>query len=839
MPDTTMNTVSAQPTLPIDAVSPDVCAALAQGTNVVLIAPPGAGKTTRLPLDLLQQDWLDNGKIILVQPRRLAALGAARRMAFHLAQRVGEVIGHRVRFDTKVSGATKLEAVTDGVFARMIVSDPELTGIALVIFDEVHERALAADLGLAFALEVQAALRPDLRLMAMSATVDGARFEQLLGQNASVTRIDSDGAQHPVETHHHPSTQLSFDACAAAALDALQTFEGDGLIFLPGQREIESAAQALRDSLGDQVAVHTLYGAVSRTAQDAALSPDPQGRRKLVVASSIAETSLTIPGVRFVVDSGLARRPIYDPVRGLTRLETKAASRASIDQRRGRAGREAPGHCVRLWRKEEEGGRPQQDRPEMLDADLASMRLELAVWGSLTPDGLPFLNRPPQSAWNEAGVLLTRLGALDERGAVTLLGKAMAARPTHPRLAAMLEQASSKERSDAAWAAVLTGELNEKGPLHAAQRLTHALADKRQASQLRMVHKRLSGSGHPDEPPNGLALIPHLLHAFPDRVAARQRDDGRLTTYKLAQGMQAALDSHEQLASEPFILVLDLGGSRQGAAKRNQKGTARNSNAIPAIRLALPLDEASLLDQLSDRIVVEDVEQFDVRDWSLRVRRQTRLDALVLQEEKRPRPSKDALIAPIFEHLQKAGLETLAKGDRKAEAMLARHLAFHSEQGSAEQVLLNRADLWLPTLIAAASLPPPFSGGALHRALYGVLDWNEQQAFDRQWPKSVDLGQGRQATIEYDHPAGPAISVRPQWLYGRDTQPTFGAEKQPVLIEFLSPAQRPIALTADLASFWRAGWADVRKDMRAHYPKHDWPLEPWKAIWKDPRRGER
>lgn len=823
MPDATMITPSATPSLPIDAVSPDVCAALAQGTNLVLIAPPGAGKTTRLPLDVLRENWLADGKIILVQPRRLAALGAARRMASHLGQKVGEVIGHRVRFDTKVSSATKLEAVTDGVFARMILSDPELSGIALVIFDEVHERALAADLGLAFALEAQAALRSDLRIMAMSATVDGAKFEQLLGQNAPVIRIDSDGAQHGVETHHRPTTLPPVDAVVGAALEALGNFAGDGLIFLPGQREIEAAAHALRDDLGEQIAVHTLYGAVSRSAQDAALSPDPQGRRKLVVASSIAETSLTIPGVRFVVDSGLARRPIYDPVRGLTRLETKAASRASIDQRRGRAGREAPGHCVRLWRKEEEGGRPPQDRPEMLDADLASLRLELAVWGTLTRNGLPFLDAPPQNAWDEAGALLTRLGALDERGAATVLGKAMASRPTHPRLAAMLEQATPDERSDAAWAAVLAGELNQKGPLHGAQRLTHALADKRQASQLRMVHKRLCDKA--GDPPSAQALIGHLLHAYPDRVAARQRDDGRLTTYKLAQGMQAALDSHEALAGEPFLLVLDLGGSRKGAA--------RNSNAIPAIRLALPLDEASLFDQLSDRITTDDVEQFDPKDWSLRVRRQTRLDALVLREEKRPRPASDALIAPVLAHLQSAGLGVLAKGDSKAEAMLARHLAFH---GGSSETLLARADQWVPALLETAKPPPPFSAGQLHQVFYSALDWNEQQAFDRQWPKSVELGQGRQATIEYDHPAGPAISVRPQWLYGRDTQPTFGAHKQPVLIEFLSPAQRPIALTADLASFWRGGWADVRKDMRARYPRHDWPEEPWKAAWKDPRR---
>lgn len=814
-----MPTIFAHPALPIDAVSADVCAALADGTNVVLIAPPGAGKTTRLPLDLLSEGWLADDKIILVQPRRLAALGAARRMASHLGQKVGEVIGHRVRFDTKVSAATRLEAVTDGVFARMILSDPELNGVALVIFDEVHERALAADLGLAFALEAQAALRPDLRIMAMSATVDGARFETLLGQNAPVKRIDSDGAQHIVETHHRPSMQPSVEACVAVTLEALQQYEGDGLIFLPGQREIEAAARALRDSIGDQVAVHTLYGAVSRTTQDAALAPDPQGRRKLVVASSIAETSLTIPGVRFVVDSGLARRPIYDPVRGLTRLETKAASRASIDQRRGRAGREAPGHCVRIWRKEEEGGRPAQDRPEMLDADLASLRLELAVWGTLTRDGLPFLDPPPQNAWGEAGALLTRLGALDVRGAATALGNAMAVRPTHPRLAAMLEQASRQEKSDAAWAAVLAGELNQRGPLHGEHRLTHALADKRQAGQLRMVHKRLAG--RTDDPPSTQTLIRHLLHAFPDRVAARQRDDGRLTTYKLAQGMQAALDSHESLASEPYLLVLDVGGSRKGAA--------RGSIAIPSIQLALPLDEADLFDQLSHRIVVEDVEQFDRKDWSLRVRRQTCLDALVLKEEKRPRPPKDALIAPVLQHLQKVGLEAVAKGDSKAEAILARHMAFYEAQGGTRETLLDRAEHWLPALLQNASPPPPFSAGALNKAFHDALDWNEQQAFARQWPKSLELGQGRQASINYDHPAGPTISVRPQWLYGRDMQPTFGADQQALLIEFLSPAQRPIALTADLPGFWRGGWADVRKDMRARYPKHDWPQEPWKA----------
>lgn len=817
-----MKPVPSDPVLPIDAVSADVCSALEEGSNVVLIAPPGAGKTTRLPLDLLAQDWL-KGNIVLVQPRRLAALGAARRMASHLGEKVGDTVGHRVRFDTKIGKATRLEAVTDGVFARMIASDPELAGIDMVIFDEVHERALAADLGLAFTLEAQAVLRPDLRIMAMSATVDGARFQALLGQNGQVAVIESDGAAHPVETRHIPSRQSPVDACVPAALDALRDFEGDGLIFLPGQREIEFVAQNLREHVGGTVAVHTLYGAISRTAQDVALSPDPGGRRKLVVASSIAETSLTIPGVRFVVDSGLARRPIYDPVRGLTRLETRAASRASIDQRRGRAGREAPGHCIRLWRKEEEGGRPEQDRPEILDADLSSLRLEMAVWGTLTPDGLPFLNAPPQTAWDEAGTLLQRLGALDERGAATEQGRSMARQPTHPRVAAMMDRAATHHKSDAAWAAVLAAELSERGPINGFQRLTHALSDKRQAGQLRMVHRRLCGSGtNLDEAPSAPTLSRLLVHAYPDRVAARQRDDGRQVTYKLAQGMQAVLDSHEPLAAEPLLLVLDLGG--------HAKTSNRSKASVPTIRLALPLDEATLFEELSERISVEDVEQFDSKDWSIRARRQTRLDALVLRDEKRPRPSRDAIVAQAIRHVSNTGLDVLSKGDSKSEAVLMRHLAFHRSSSQSEFVLLDRIDRWLPTLLQSVDPPPPFVANALNKAFYQALDWNEQQAFDRQWPRSVSLSQDRQAVIQYDHPAGPTISVRPQWLYGSDAQPTFGVDKKPVLIELLSPAQRPIALTGDLPGFWREGWVDVRKDMRARYPKHDWPQEPWKAT---------
>lgn len=810
----------ASPTLPIDASVPAVRHALADGYHVVLIAPPGAGKSTRLPLALLDEPWLADQNIILVVPRRLAALGAARRMAEELVEPVGQRVGHRVRFDTKISGPTRLEVVTDGVFTRMIADDPELSGIGLVMFDEVHERALAADLGLAFALESQSALRADLRLMAMSATVDGARFQALFDDHGTSALITSDGAMFPVTTHHEPTSLSAVEGASEAAIKALKRFEGDGLIFLPGQREIEAACGALREALGDRVAVHALYGAVSRTAQDAALKPNPDGRRKLVVASAIAETSLTIPGVRFVVDCGLARRPTYDPVRGITRLETRAASRASIDQRRGRAGRLAPGDCIRLWRREEEGGRPAQDRPEILDGDLSALRLDMALWGARSRDDLPFLDAPPQRAWDEAGRLLKSLGALDATGGPTPLGARMARRPTHPRLAAMLEQTKPGEESDAAWAAVLAGELSDRGPLDGPQRLRSAFQDRRTGKQLKTLHGRFLGKAKPRAAPDEATLARHLLRAYPDRLAKREKDDGQRATYKLAQGMQATLETHHPLATAPFLLVIDLGGGRK-------TGTAR----VPEVRLALPITEDVVRDQRAEQIVLADVAVFDPATWAVRVRQETRLGGIMLSSETQPRRVGLDALPDIAKHLRSKGLGSLAGRDKAALALLARHQAFHVARGE-PNALLDRLETWLPALMSETSAPP-FSTDMLQKALGTALDWDERQAFDKQWPSSVLLRDDQRARIHYDHPAGPAISVRPKALYGLDIHPTFGVDRQPILIELLSPAQRPIALTADLPAFWRAGWKDVRKDMRARYPKHDWPEEPWKGASKN------
>ncbi len=811
--------------LPIDACVGPVRTTFEGGANLVLIAPPGAGKSTRLPLALLDDAWLDGAKIILVVPRRLAALGAARRMADERSEDVGQTIGHRVRFHTKVSAATRLEVVTAGVFTRMIAHDPELGDVRLVLFDEVHERALAADFGMALALEAQGALRPDLRIAAMSATVDGQAFETVLGQYLPVKTIASDGAMFPVATHHEPVSAVTPQTVADAAHQALDRFDGDGLIFLPGQREIEDAATRLRQALGHSVAVHVLYGAVSRKAQAVALAPDAEGRRKLIVASAIAETSLTIPGVRFVIDSGLARRPIYDPARGITRLETKAASRASIDQRRGRAGRTAPGDCMRLWRKEEEGGRPAQDRPEILDADLASLRLEMAVWGSLERQSLPFLDPPPQRAWDEAGRLLQSLGAIDGEGRATALGKTMAARPTHPRLAAMLERARLSEKSDAAWAAVVAGELPERGPLDASERLKQALATPHLAKPLKALQGRFLGAEKCAAPPDAATLAKHLLRAYPDRVAKCQKDDGARATYKLAQGMQAVVEAHLPLAQHDLLIVLDVGGGRKS-------GLGASAARVPDMRLALPVDEAVVRDALGHLISTVEAVQFDKDKWSEKVRRQSKLGQMVLSEKAQPRRAGLEALASIIDHVQKRGLDGLPLAEKKAKAVLSRHLAFHEARGAPE-TLLDRLEQWLPTLLEAAP-QPPFSAETLQNALRTALVWDEAQAFDQQWPKSVLLRGEQRARMLYDHPAGPAISVRPRDLYGLDAHPTFGPDKQPVLIELLSPAQRPIALTADLPAFWRAGWVDVRKDMRARYPKHDWPEEPWKG----PTRGK-
>ena len=828
--------LAADPDLPIHAVLDEVASHLARGSNLVIIAPPGAGKTTGLPLHLLDADWLAGRRIVLVEPRRLAAIGAARRMASLLGETVGQTVGHRVRLDTRVSRQTRLDVVTDGVFTRMIQNDPELSGVGLVLFDEVHERALAADLGLAFALEAQAALRPDLRLAAMSATVEGRVFQELMGQGVPCTVIESEGRAFPVETHYEPGGRPAMEdgveASTEAALSALGRFEGDGLVFLPGQREIEDAARLVRRRLdersqGHRVVVHTLYGAVSREAQDAALAPDDDGRRKLVIASAIAETSLTIPGVRFVVDCGLARRPLYDPVRGLTRLETRPASRASIAQRRGRAGRTAPGHCIRLWRREEEGGRPAQDRPEILDADLAATRLAMAAWGARTRDALPFPDPPPKNAWDEAGRLLADLGALAGDGGLTELGRAMAASPAnHPRLAAMMQQPGADDRaSDLAWAAILAGELGERGAIEADRRLAEALADRRQARILRALHRRLMPPG-PDramEPPSAHAMARLLLPAFPDRIAMRQRDDGQTAIYKLAQGVQARLAAHHPLAQERFLIVLDLGGG----------GRAGRGARLPDIRLALAIGRAALDEGLGERMETGTVTTFDPVTWSLQARDVTRLGALALSETGLPRPPVDERRAAIAQHVTAAGLDGLTGGDAGAGAVLARHRAFHRAQGRPE-ALMERIDVWLPAL-ADKDGRPPFSAGTLDRALRLALDWSETQAFDRLYPKVLRLPFGREAAIRYDHPAGPTVSVRAQWLYGLDGHPMLEGDGTPLRLELLSPAQRPIATTSDLPGFWRGGWADVRKDMRARYPKHDWPQEPWK---QEPRKQE-
>ena len=562
--------------LPIDAVLPSLLAALATGPRAVLVASPGAGKTTRVPLALLDAAWRGDGKIIVLEPRRLAARAAAHFMAKTLGEDVGQTVGYRVRMDSKVGKSTRIEVVTEGVFTRMLVDDPELQGVAAVLFDEFHERSLDADLGLALALDA-AALRPDLRLLVMSATIDGARVARLLGD---VPVIESEGRAFPVETRYLPPDPLQRleDQVAAAVLAALRSDDGSVLVFLPGQAEIARTAERLQNRVPADVDIAPLYGQLTAAEQDRAIAPAPPGRRKIVLATSIAETSLTIEGIRIVIDSGFRRVPAYDPATGLSTLETRRVSRAGADQRRGRAGRTAPGICYRLWNEGQTGALAPFDAPEILAADLSGLVLDLANWGVTDPSALAFLDPPPKPAWAEAVALLTQLDALDAVGHITAEGRALVKLPLHPRLAHMIHRAE-----DPGTAAELAVLLTERGLGGDDTDLTHRLsrfrADRsRRANDARTLARRWGGA-----PGDDLDLGRNLARAFPDRVAQQSGARGR---FRLANGRAAALDPADALAATPFLVVTDI------------TGAAANGK----IRAAVPLGRDDIEDLFAGRI---------------------------------------------------------------------------------------------------------------------------------------------------------------------------------------------------------------------------------------------
>ena len=799
--------------LPVEEVLPQLVAALEARGEAVLVAPPGAGKTTRVAPALLDADWIKGGKIILLSPRRIAARAAAARMAFERGEPVGATIGYRVRLDSKISRDTRIEVVTEGVFTRMILDDPELRGVAAVLFDEFHERSLEGDLGLALARDAQSALRPDLRIVVMSATLDAARVAALLG-DAPV--IVSEGRMFPVRHVYRPRDARARleEEVAAATRAALAADAGSALVFLPGVREIERTAEQLRATVRDpNVDIRPLYGAMSPGDQDAAISPAPAGRRKIVLATSIAETSLTIEGVRIVVDSGLARRPRFEPVMGLTRLETVRASQAAITQRAGRAGRLEPGVAWRLWSEGETRALPQFDRPEIMDADLSGLALDLAAWGVSDPATLAWLDPPPAPAWNEATALLKRIGALDADGRLTAHGEAVAKLPLPARLAHMVITAARD--GEALLAARIAMVLTEQGlggrsadlrdRLHrfASERGQRADGARGLADRIARLASGARGAANEDHAGRILAI------AYPDRVA-KVRQGG----FSLVNGRAAALEETSPLLKVQYAVIADMAG----AAGRAQ------------VILGAPIEFADIEAMFGDQIETRASATIDPASGALRGRKVRRLGKLVLSEAPLERLSGAELAQALLDVVAESGLG-LVDWDDTARQTRGRVRFMRGLEGEAwpdwsDEALLESLNDWLaPALNGVSSLKDV----DVSRALLHSLDYDQRRRLDAEAPAKFETPAGSSLSIEYESDGGPALDVRLQEMFGEAKHPMIANGRVPLSLRLLSPAHRPVQTTKDLPGFWRGSYAAVRSEMRGRYPKHPWPDDPLSA----------
>ncbi len=800
--------------LPIHAVLEPLKAALATHPAVVLAAPPGAGKTTVVPLALLDEPWLAGAKLLVLEPRRLAARAAAQRMASMLGQVAGDAVGYRTRLQSRIGPNTRIEVITEGVFTRMILDDPGLEGVGAVLFDEFHERSLDADLGLALARESQSLLRPDLRLLVMSATLDIAGVSRLLavegGEDAPV--IEAQGRMFPVETRYlgrNPAERFE-DAMARACRQALAEDIGSILAFLPGQGEIHRTSQRLREHLRDPtIDVVALYGALDKDEQDRALQPSPPGRRKIVLATSVAETSLTIEGVRVVIDGGLSRVPRFEPASGLTRLATVRVSRSSAEQRRGRAGRTEPGVCYRLWDDAATRGLVPHQRPEILEADLTGLALDLARWGARSAEGLALLDPPPAGAMAEARNVLTRLGALDASGALTPHGRRLTRIPLSPRLAHLVATAS--DLGDAATGARLAAVLSEPGlggnDIDVRDRLRALDRDRspraRDALKLADRWARAAGGGQGDEVDPGRLLA----GAFPERVARARGKPGEVL---LATGRGAFLDPTHVLAREPWLAVAEVGG-----------GDARDR-----IRLAAPLDPAAL----EDRMTVEDRL---TREPSGRmvVRRRRRLGAIVVDERVMGPADRAAITAALRAEVEVDGLAGLRWGERSS-ALRARLVYLRTLDDGWPDVtdagLAAAREAWLWPLLDAAQSLAAIEDTALEQGLRNLVSWDRQRAIDDLAPPRLTTPLGS-AAIDYAAEGGPRVEIRVQELFGVTRHPSVGGGRTPLTLALLSPARRPVQVTKDLPGFWAGSWSAVRAEMRGRYPRHPWPEDPANA----------
>ena len=805
--------------LPIDAALPDLRAALAARPNAVLVAPPGAGKTTRVPLALLDEPWLAGRRIVLLEPRRLAARAAADRMAATLGERVGETVGLRVRMTTRVGPRTRIEVVTEGVFTRQILDDPELDGVGGVVFDEFHERSLDADLGLALALDAQAGLREDLRILVMSATLDGARVSELLG-DAPVLR--SEGRAFPVETRYlgrDPVRRIDEQVSDAIAR-ALRAEPGSVLAFLPGAGEIRRVQTRLGERISNEtVDVVPLHGTLDRAEQDAAIRPAAPGRRKVVLATSVAETSLTIEGVRVVVDCGLARVPVYEPGIGITHLKTVRVSRAAADQRRGRAGRTAAGVCYRLWEEAATGSLEPFGRPEILAADLSGLVLDLAEWGVADPAALAFLDPPPRPALAEARARLTELGALDPDGRLTETGKRLRDLPLPPRLARMV--LSGADAGRAGEAAELAALLVERGlggdAVDLADRLDRFRTDRsRRAADMRRLAEGWAGrAGAVSSSPRGSAGIGALVAlAYPDRIARARGQPGE---YVMANGRGAAIEPHLALARESFLAVAEITG---GAA---------SARIVAACAMTPEEIEAAVGDRIESRTEVA----FDPASATLRARASRRLGAVTLGEHPFPVPADAETAAVLARGLVALGLDRLPGSDGTAQwrdrVGFLRSIAGEPWPDLSDATLAATAADWLgPHLVGRRGLAD-VAPSDLRNALDALLPWELQRRLDAEAPSHFRAPTGSEVRIDYAAAGGPAVDIRVQELFGLRSHPAVGGGRIPLVLRLLSPAHRPIQVTRDLPAFWRSSWKDVRSDMRGRYPRHPWPEDPAEA----------
>ena len=814
--------------LPVATAIPALARALGAHGVAVLQAPPGAGKTTLVPPALLGEEWLDGRRILMLEPRRLAARAAARHMARMRGEEVGGTIGYRVRHDTRVGPRTRIEVVTEGVLTRMLQEDPGLESAGLVIFDEFHERSIHADLGLALTLQSREVLRPDLRILVMSATLDGARVASLLGGAPIIT---SEGRAHPVRIRYlgrAEALRIEGSVVAAARMALMET-EGDVLVFLPGAGEIRRIAEQLESGLPRDVRVAQLHGSLPPAEQDRALEPAGSGERKVVLATSIAQTSLTIEGVRVVIDAGLSRVPRFSPKSGMTRLETVRVSRASADQRAGRAGRVAAGICYRLWSEGEHASLLPHDTPEILEADLVPVALALAAAGAPDPSELAWLDPPPPAPFKGAVALLGTLGAFED-GRIAPRGREMARLPVHPRIAHMLlESARSGDGPTAADLAALLGERDifrwsdGPPPTDLRLRLDHLRDGRRsdsvadagavarvrvEAAELRRTMKFSAGPSDADKAGAVLAL------AYPDRIARRR--PGAAPRYLLSNGTGAALDRGDALAPEEFLVVAETDGARPEAR----------------IMLALPIAREEIERELGALIVGEDLVAWDGASGAVVARRRRRLGAIVLDDAELRAVDPELIRSAVIEGLGREGVASLPWSDaalriRERVAFLKRLDPAWPDLSDAE--LKATLQDWLGPRLEGVRRRAELARVDLVPALLSLIPWELRSRFDALAPTHIVVPTGSRIPVDYSDPSAPVLAVRLQEMFGLADTPTVGGGKVPVTLHLLSPAGRPVQVTRDLAGFWKSSYFDVRKDLRGRYPKHSWPEDPLSA----------